>query len=181
MSNIKTTIEQIVRYWEPRQDECGLSVDWADAGKRCWRCTDAAELQRCHIIPSSLNGPDTASNFVLLCFRCHRDAPNTPDSDFIWKWLRAYAASCYGFFWFERALQEFERIYQRKAFVQLLANAETGTNLDSISQQMPQLMKQEFGRLIAHYGEGMANASSMAWALAQVEKKMVNLAGHSEV
>ena len=35
---IKTTKKQIVEYWSSRQDECGLSVDWAEAKIRCWRC-----------------------------------------------------------------------------------------------------------------------------------------------
>ena len=29
---IKTTKEAIISYWAKHQDECGLSVDWADAG-----------------------------------------------------------------------------------------------------------------------------------------------------
>lgn len=35
---IKTSIIEIVDYWTGRQDECGLSVDWAEAHERCWRC-----------------------------------------------------------------------------------------------------------------------------------------------
>lgn len=35
---IKTTKEAIISYWAKHQDECGLSVDWAEAGERCWRC-----------------------------------------------------------------------------------------------------------------------------------------------
>lgn len=35
--NIKTTKKQIVEYWSSKQDECGLSVDWAEAKDRCWR------------------------------------------------------------------------------------------------------------------------------------------------
>lgn len=27
----------VVDYWSAREDECGLGVDWADAGNRCHR------------------------------------------------------------------------------------------------------------------------------------------------
>lgn len=36
--NIKTTIKQAVDYWFARMSESGLSVDGAEADKRCWRC-----------------------------------------------------------------------------------------------------------------------------------------------
>ena len=36
--NITASIDKIVTYWEQRQDECGLAVDWSEARERCWRC-----------------------------------------------------------------------------------------------------------------------------------------------
>jgi hypothetical protein len=175
MPTSKTTKDDVVRYWERRQDEAGLSVDWKDASKRCWRCADEADLQKCHIIPKSVGGPDTPSNFVLLCFRCHRDAPNVPDPDFIWTWLRAYAVPSYGIYWLEAAMREFERIYKRKMFADLLSHPESGTSIDSCQQHLRAFANEEFAKVIPHYGEGILNASSMAWALAQVEKRVVNL------
>ena len=56
--NIKTTKKQIVAYWSSVQDECGLSVDWAEAKDRCWRCGYEKRLQKCHIIPDSIGGKD---------------------------------------------------------------------------------------------------------------------------
>jgi len=64
---IKTSIEEIVDYWKRHEDECGLSVDWAEAHERCWRCGCEKNLERCHIIPDSLGGKDEPSNLVLLC------------------------------------------------------------------------------------------------------------------
>ena len=32
---IKTTAREAVEYWLSRIDECGLSVDWAEAEERC--------------------------------------------------------------------------------------------------------------------------------------------------
>ena len=43
---IKATKGQIVDYWIGHEDECGLSVDFAEAHERCWRCrTDFADIQ----------------------------------------------------------------------------------------------------------------------------------------
>jgi 5-methylcytosine-specific restriction endonuclease McrA len=82
--NIKTSPKEIVDYWKERQDECGLSVDWGEAEERCWRCGYKKNLQRCHIIPDSLGGKDEPANLVLLCERCHIDAPNVESKTFMW-------------------------------------------------------------------------------------------------
>lgn len=63
---IKTTKEAIISYWAKHQDECGLSVDWAEAGERCWRYGCERSLDRCHIVPDSLGGKDEPENLVLL-------------------------------------------------------------------------------------------------------------------
>ena len=71
--NIKTTKKQIVDYWAEHVSEAGLSIDFSEADKRCWRCGCQRTLERCHIVPDSLGGEDTPSNFVLL-FRGARAA-----------------------------------------------------------------------------------------------------------
>lgn len=83
----KTKHADIVNYWVSRQDECGLAVDWAEAHERCWRCGYKSRLHRCHIVPNAQGGPDEPSNLVLLCGRCHREAPNVADPSFMWLWL----------------------------------------------------------------------------------------------
>src|SRR5262249_7661154 len=67
-----------------REDECGLGVDWSEAEERCWRCGYKSSLQKCHIVPDSLGGAARPSNLVLLCCRCHREAPNVADPRFMW-------------------------------------------------------------------------------------------------
>lgn len=118
-NTIKTSKKEIVEYWEGIQDECGLSVDWAEAGERCWRCGYEKRLQRCHIIPDSLGGKDEPSNLVLLCERCHIDAPNVESETFMWDWIRANGTSFYDTFWDLRAQKEYEFIYH-KAFAEEL-------------------------------------------------------------
>lgn len=63
---IRTTIPEIVDYWAKHTGECGLSVDFAEAHERCWRCGCQRSLERCHIVPASLGGEDTPSKFWHL-------------------------------------------------------------------------------------------------------------------
>ena len=165
MSSIKTTKQEIVKYWTTRQDESGLAVDWAEAHELCWRCGYKTSLHRCHIIPDSLGGLDEASNLVLLCGRCHREAPNVKDSSFIWLWLRAHAVSFYDTYWTLRGEAEFEKIYGRKLFSNL-----TGDELSN--QEKNDAFKESFKNVTIHYGEGRLNPATIAWILAQIEQRM---------
>ena len=101
-----------VAYWETRQDESGLGVDWAEALDRCWRCGYSTILQRCHIVPASLGGSEDASNTVALCAQCHDEAPNVTDPGEMWRWIRETAVSLYDTFWsvaaFTKARAEFD-------------------------------------------------------------------------
>ena len=108
---IKTNIHEIVAYWSKHQDECGLSVDWAEAHERCWRCGCENKLERAHIIPDSIGGKDEPSNFVLLCKRCHADGPNVKDPEIMWDWIRAYGVPFYNTFWGILGRKEYQFIY----------------------------------------------------------------------
>jgi len=102
----KDWLAETVRYWEIRQTEVGLGVDWAEAHERCWRCGYEAQLQRCHIVPVSLGGTDDVNNIVALCTRCHDEAPNVNDATEMWCWLRKTAVPIYDTYWPRRALNE---------------------------------------------------------------------------
>lgn len=113
MSNrvVKTTHKAIIDYWSKRIDECGFAIDWAEAGELCWRCGSNSKLERCHIVPHSLGGPDTPENLVLLCSFCHYEAPNVKDQDFFWDWLKAHMQPFYNTFWGIKSLKEYEFVY----------------------------------------------------------------------
>jgi len=110
---IRTTIPEIVDYWAKHTGECGLSVDFAEAHERCWRCGCQRSLERYHIVPASLGGEDTPSNFVILCKRCHLDNPNVADPEVMWDWLRAYGVPFYDTFWWVNGIEEYKKIYGR--------------------------------------------------------------------
>src|SRR5438067_1118998 len=133
----KTKNQDIVDYWAEREDECGLSIDWAEGHERCWRCGYKTELHRCHIISDSMNGADVPSNLVLLCLRCHREAPNVNDPRFMWLWIRAHGTPFYDTFWTDRGFEEFEKIFKRKLFANIDV---TGVPRDEIGKAMQAAM-----------------------------------------
>lgn len=112
-SAIKTTKEEIVNYWVKYVDASDLSIDFSEAHERCWRCGCKRKLERCHIIPDSLGGEDTPSNFVLLCSRCHLDNPNVANKEIMWDWLKSYKASFYDTFWRIQGMAEYKKIYSK--------------------------------------------------------------------
>lgn len=75
----KTQISKIVDYRASLIDECGLSIDRPEVEEYCWNCGSPKDLTRCHIIAMSLGGQDTPNNYVVLCRKCHEEAPNVGD------------------------------------------------------------------------------------------------------
>lgn len=156
---IKTTKKEIVDYWSRIEDECGLSVDWAEAKERCWRCGYEKRLQRCHIIPDSLGGKDEPSNLVLLCERCHIDAPNVESKTFMWDWIKANGTSFYDTFWQTRAAKEYEFIY-KKSFVQELEERDILSPRD-----LEKLLSIPMARSVNHFAHPWKNDSTNAGLL----------------
>lgn len=164
---METSVKQIVDYWSSIQDECGLAVDWSEAHELCWRCGYKCALQRCHIIPRALNGSDQADNLVLLCLRCHREAPNVDDPAFMWQWLRAHAEPFYDTYWTIRGLKEFELVFGRKAFGQIEGKKIPSDMLVSV---VGDLLRDHMKRTSIHFGEGRLNPATIAWLIAQIER-----------
>lgn len=159
------THKAIIDYWAGREPEGGLGVDWAEAHERCWRCGYKSSLERCHIIPESLGGPNEASNLVLLCGRCHREAPNIRDSRIMWIWLRATCMPFRDLYWTVRGIYEFERMFGRKPFPSASFNA-------SDKERALTLLKEEIENAIVHFGEGRLNPATIASIFARIEERV---------
>lgn len=104
------TYEEITTYWycralpdsddyiplidrgEPECFACGWCrldhVTSREALKKRWK-----GLERAHVIPRALGGPDTPENIVLLCERCHKESPDTADASRFWRWVIDHPAS----------------------------------------------------------------------------------------
>lgn len=156
-------IHEIVAYWSHHMDECGLNVDLAEASERCWRCGYKSKLERCHIVPSSLHGPDTASNLVLLCSRCHREAPNSINPEYMWIWIRNNGTPFYDTYWTIRGTQEFENMFKRKPFA--------GISVPE-NEELREMLRQEMQKAIVHFGEGRVNPSTIACIMAELEARL---------
>lgn len=127
--------QQIVAYWAKRVDECDLNVDWCDAHERCWSCADLCPLEICHIVPHALGGKDDdPSNLVLLCHQCHRENPNTTNTDLFWAWLKsrrdpqvrpwalkAFPCGLYGQYWVYRAFVEYYQLHHSDPIADMAA------------------------------------------------------------
>jgi hypothetical protein len=164
---VKTTRDEIVAQWSGMQDECGLSVDWSEAHERCWRCGYRSALERCHIVPRALEGSEEPGNLVLLCRRCHREAPNVSDASFMWAWLRAHATPFYDTYWTQRGLDEFEKIFKRKPFAVF-------EQAPLVSQEaVMAAVHEQINRTCIHFGEGRLNPSTIAWIVLQVEQALL--------
>lgn len=158
--------QEIVKYWAARETECGLGVDWAEAHERCWRCGHKSRLDRCHIVPESLGGRNEPSNLVLLCGRCHREAPNVRDTRFMWIWLRASCARFYDQYWTTRGAQEFARIFGREPFA--------GPEFKKIDMEPAlQALREEMGKTTFHFGEDSLNPATLAFLFALMEERFL--------
>jgi len=162
-SNQMASVAEIVAYWSRHEDESGLAVDWAEAHKCCWACgrkKGKRNFDRCHIVPRALGGPDSAANLVLLCQRCHKQAPNVNDPSFMWFWLRSRAVPFYDTEWIISGLEEYQRLFGKRPF--------SGPNPIDVSE-LKRMIKKFREQAIIHFGEGRPNPSTLAWVIAKIE------------
>jgi len=173
--NMKTTINQAVEYWMQYVDECELSVDWAEADQLCWRCGCKHNLQRAHIIPDSLGGKDTPDNIVLLCDRCHKEAPNVTDPEIMWDWIKAYSVPFYNTFWTILARREYEFIYG-KSYIQELMDicevAHVSTEDEKMKVLMKDILENTYKEAGIHYGQPYFNTATLAGIYRMTLKKL---------
>lgn len=164
--NVVTKKEDIVAYWEIRKYEGDLGVDWCDAAERCWRCGCESRLQKCHIVPNSLNGSDQPSNLILLCARCHKEAPNSKNENFMWDWIKATKAPFYDMFWSLRGVEEYKKMYGKEPFQDLKP-----TNFKKIKPAIKKALEDSS----FHYGEGGFNPSTLAGVIKMIEENLDSL------
>lgn len=80
----------------------------------------------------------------------------------MWTWLRAHAVSCYGTYWQDRGLREYEFIYKRKPFAEF-------DDPELVLSKLREAMKEYLGKVSTHWGQGKLNPATVAWLLHQVE------------
>jgi len=72
--------------------ESNVAVDWADLKaewRRCWCCGHETDrLQKCHIVPKSLGGSNSASNIIPMCALCHDGSPDVNSATEMFEWIK---------------------------------------------------------------------------------------------
>ena len=97
--SIKTTKAQIVKWGFENIDFSGYGVGGDEMHSHCWRCGHEGYTERCHVVPASLGGGDTPSNYRLLCSDCHLEGPNVKDPNEMDNWIRRTNVGFYNTFW----------------------------------------------------------------------------------
>ena len=164
-TRIRSTATEIVDYWSRRESECGLSVDWADAHERCWRCGRKQKLEKCHIVLDRLGGSDKPENLVLLCHRCHLEQPNVADPPATWNWLRNNAVALYDTDWIFRGIDEFKKQFGRMPFSRLTADVP----VERVEAELKKYRRMS----IIHFAQGRPNPTTMCWIFAQAEQAII--------
>lgn len=105
MAGVKTSRAKIAEYWlgtgegrarypenpglvdfgEPHCFACGEPGNWPEG--RLWGLWNRSGLERCHLVPRALGGPDCRENLVLLCNECQHDAPDVGDPKYMLDWM----------------------------------------------------------------------------------------------
>lgn len=94
---------KIAQYWATSPDRFVYAPRMYDLGEPCcfacgwysehWDKHTAraswgrATLERAHIVPVSLGGPDVVENLLLLCGPCHKESPDWPEPAEMTRWL----------------------------------------------------------------------------------------------
>lgn len=159
------TSKEIVDYWFQIIEEWRLGVDRREAMKRCWRCGYEAKLERCHIIPKSLGGINSAENLVLLCKRCHLENPNVNDKEIMWDWITAYKTTFYDTFWMLEGMKEYKFIYG-KSFEEEIKEREIKDG-----KKIEEMLKEVSVKISYHYGHPHLNRATLAGAIRMALKQ----------
>ena len=75
--------EDLSRFFNAHQD-----TDFPDFYKKLYGLkTVRHHLNRCHIIPNALGGPDSPENLFLMCEECHALSPDTTNRAAFFRWV----------------------------------------------------------------------------------------------
>lgn len=177
---LSVTKKEIIKYWQKQPDkpsELDLNFDWNEAHEHlCWNCgeTSKTTIERCHIVPRQLGGEDVVSNLVLLCKRCHNEAPDTSNPENMWEWIKSnkiqFAIGIVDYN-FHKALEKFED-KQGYSFIHVITGYYQSKNL-KIDLQSAGVFLDEFVFLKVGYHNGRVSLASYYYQLLNVVNELV--------
>lgn len=151
---INTSIKEIVNYYKDKLSEEDIGVDLKELHKRCWHCGDISKLYRCHIVPSSAGGQDCSNNYVLLCRRCHEQAPNCTDKKIMMSWLKSDSTKIYDLYWGAQICEQYSKIYKLN-FIE-----EYNKRFVINRKLLKNIIYKKFNEIKLHIGSGHINLST---------------------
>ena len=151
---INTSIKDIIIYYTDKLNEEDIGVDIKELHKRCWHCGDVSKLCRCHIIPSSAGGQDTPNNYVLLCRRCHEQAPNCTDKAIMMNWLKSDSTKIYDLYWGAQIYEFYGKMYATNFLDEYNRRFEINRKL------LKTIIYKKFNEIKLHIGSGHINLST---------------------
>lgn len=97
MTSYRPARHSIAKYWceqgkfvmdlgEPSCFACGMWNERWDRPQSIAERWNECGLEKAHIIAASENGSSLPKNFLLLCIRCHEDAPMTTNPEWMIQW-----------------------------------------------------------------------------------------------
>jgi hypothetical protein len=119
---------------EPNCFACGFWGTTDDEPPDVWKAWNRARLDRCHLVPRTLGGDDQPANLVLLCSRCHRDAPNVADPTYMLRWIADRGS------WVTRELSLIEGAIDRAGFRDVVASL-SDEQLAAHRELFPELLR----------------------------------------
>jgi hypothetical protein len=156
-----TSQEEIRDYWFNSNEQFIKNFDYEDALKICWKCTKTRPLEKCHIIPKSLNGADAPNNLVLLCKECHVQNPNVNDKEYYISWLNKTKNYC--------------GLYGTSETIEILKEViSENINSFSVHEFNSEMLKDLFKECSTHFGHNI-NRESKKYILTQYFKQNSHL------
>lgn len=155
--------------------DLGIAED--DAKDHCWRCGARQEIRQCHIVPDALGGPYTEANLILLCARCHSEAPNLCDERIMFDWLRSYRERYGKEYWINAAMDEYARIYGKDIHAEVQDVLEHGAyrvKPEEALTKLKLLANAESARATVHFGQSWLNDSTLAGCFRRALEQLPN-------
>jgi len=141
---------------EPCCFACGwFSERWRQATPQAsWQ---RAGLERAHIVPRSLGGPDDVSNLLLLCRPCHRESPDWVDPEQMARWTATRE---------ERPSREVETLMAWFSAAESVPDFQDALAAvvmeEGASERVSELIRDLLGRAGTHFGVGFSQGTRVA-------------------
>jgi len=155
--NSKPSKESIIRAQERLIPEHIMGCDFDEAHDRCWCCGCKRNTERAHMTPESLGGGNDPDNFVLLCARCHEEAPDVSKEAML-GWLEREHSVFYGDRWARKAMRGAGLFHVKD---------DDGEKIDRALKSEPEIINAMKENVSTHFGIGLSHGT-IVWIIEEI-------------